>query len=106
MTYLDDEVIELSSGDEDKETIESESDTEEDLNLGGMHTNDQTNQPDEDGKVQINMGHPPEDPDIYLASQISKAIKPHQVNRIFFAVSWYRRLIALCKKGYDFNPFT
>lgn len=52
----------------------------EDPNNSGAHTNDCFNQPDEEGRVLVNVGHPPEDPDIFLAPQISKVIKPHQVS--------------------------
>ena len=33
---------------------------------------------------QVNLGHPPEDPDIYLPPQITAAVKPHQVGGIRF----------------------
>lgn len=54
--------------------------TAEDPNNSGAHTNDCFNQPDEEGRVLVNVGHPPEDPDIFLAPQIAKVIKPHQVS--------------------------
>ena len=68
----------MSSGEEDK--LDSEDDGT-DLACGGGHINDVLNQPDEQGRVQVNIGHDSEDPDIFLASQISKAVKPHQVSK-------------------------
>ena len=35
--------------------------------------------PDELGRVLVNVAHPTEDPDIFLAPQIAHAVKPHQV---------------------------
>ncbi|XP_015918872.1 helicase ARIP4 [Parasteatoda tepidariorum] len=58
--------------------------TAEDPNNSGAHTNDCFNLPDEEGRVLINVGHPPEDPDIFLAPQIAKVIKPHQIGGIRF----------------------
>lgn len=63
---------------------EGEADTAEDPNNSGAHTNDCFNLPDEEGRVLVNVGHPPEDPDIFLAPQIAKVIKPHQVCFLYF----------------------
>lgn len=41
---------------------------------------DALNVPDELGRVLVNVGHPENDPDIFLPPQISKLIKPHQVS--------------------------
>ena len=46
----------------------------------GLHVNDALNQVDEFGRVLVNVGHPPEEPDIFLAPQLSLAVKPHQVS--------------------------
>lgn len=69
-----DEVVMVPSdeGEEDDEDPE-------DVNNGGAHIDDALNLPDPDGRVKVNIGHPPDDPDIYLAAQIAQAIKPHQV---------------------------
>jgi len=40
---------------------------------------DAYNVPDELGRVLVNVGHRPDEPDIFLAPQIAKAVKPHQV---------------------------
>ena len=61
---------------------EEEEIEEEDLNNGGSHINDEVNQRDDMGRVQVNIGHPPFDPDVYLAPQIARAIKPHQVKTL------------------------
>lgn len=71
----DDDIMVLS----DEGEVEPEG-TAEDPNNSGAHTNDCFNQPDEEGRVLVNVGHPPEDPDIFLAPQIAKVIKPHQVS--------------------------
>lgn len=57
---------------------------DEDPSNSGMHTNDEFNQPDEQGRVVVNIGHPEGEPDIYLAPQIARIIKPHQIGGIRF----------------------
>ena len=52
------------------------------LCLQGLHVNDAYNIPDEQGRVLINIGHPENDEDIFLAPQIARVIKPHQVKLI------------------------
>ena len=83
------DVIELSSDEDEvvcvekKELIKEEeesSEEEEDEENSGGHANDEMNQPDEDGQVLVNVGHPSEDPDIFLAPQLSATVKPHQVS--------------------------
>lgn len=44
-----------------------------------MHTNDEFNQPDEQGRVLVNVGHHEEEPDVFIAPQIARIIKPHQI---------------------------
>lgn len=82
------DVIELSSGDDDALQISSGSDDEDkDDRSGspgadessGAHVNDAHNQPDPQGRVLVNMNHPPEEEDLYLAPQLARAVKPHQV---------------------------
>ena len=96
MTFAVDDVIELSSdsseeSEEDDCVMVSEEEEEEaeaeDLNDGGSHINDDLNQRDDKGRVLINLGHPSEDPDIFLSPQMAKVIKPHQVyiDKIHFA---------------------
>lgn len=69
---------EPSSGDEG-ETID-------DPTNSGMHTNDLYNTPDEQGRVLVNVGHPAEEPEIFLAPQIARIIKPHQVSYLNFVM--------------------
>uniref|UniRef100_A0A7N6ARG2 RAD54 like 2 n=1 Tax=Anabas testudineus TaxID=64144 RepID=A0A7N6ARG2_ANATE len=85
-----DDIIELSSGDEDALQISSES-AEEDADgtisseeSSGAHINDALNLPDAQGRVLININHPAEEKDIYLAPQLARAVKPHQVGGIRF----------------------
>lgn len=49
-----------------------------------MHTNDEFNQPDELGRVVVNIGHPDLEPDLYVAPQIARIIKPHQIGGVRF----------------------
>lgn len=77
------DVIELSSGDEDALQISSESADEDSVGgseeSSGAHINDALNLPDAQGRVLININHPAEENDIYLAPQLARAVKPHQV---------------------------
>lgn len=85
--YITAEVIDISSDDDDDDDdavqITKDEDSEvdpEDPNNGGNHINDDLNVADLEGRVQVNIGHPPEDDDIYLHPQIAKVIKAHQVS--------------------------
>lgn len=79
------DIIELSSGDEDALQISSESaDEDADGTNGsqessGAHINDALNLPDVQGQVLVNINHPAEEKDLYLAPQLARAVKPHQV---------------------------
>lgn len=73
----DDDCI-LISGDEEEEIVD------DDTNNSGMHTNDTYNQPDDSGRVLINVGHPDNEPDVFLAPQIARIIKPHQIGGVRF----------------------
>ncbi|BFZ10339.1 hypothetical protein BsWGS_13379 [Bradybaena similaris] len=77
-----DVVMVPSEGDADDD--DDDDDGPEDINNGGSHINDTLNLPDTDGRVQVNIGHPAEDPDIFLAPQIAQAIKPHQIGGVRF----------------------
>lgn len=74
----DDDCI-LISGDEEEEDI-----ADDDAHNSGMHTNDTYNIPDESGRVLINVGHPDNEPDVFLAPQIARIIKPHQIGGVRF----------------------
>ncbi|XP_015686323.1 helicase ARIP4-like, partial [Protobothrops mucrosquamatus] len=86
---IKDEVIELSSGEDEALHIvdssdsgnEGDDDTEE---SSGAHVNDALNQLDASGQVIININHPPNEEDIYLAPQLARAVKPHQIGGIRF----------------------
>lgn len=49
-----------------------------------MHTNDEFNQPDDQGRVVVNVAHPDNEPDLFLAPQIARIIKPHQIGGVRF----------------------
>ncbi|XP_045475499.1 uncharacterized protein LOC123681257 isoform X2 [Harmonia axyridis] len=80
--------IDISSDDDCIVVSEPEGDgpeeEEEDPTNSGMHTNDEFNAPDAEGRVLINVGHPENDPDIFLAPQIARIIKPHQIGGVRF----------------------
>ncbi|KAL5015023.1 hypothetical protein ScPMuIL_009293 [Solemya velum] len=82
------DVIELSSDEDDVVMLpESNEDNEvedEDPNNGGSHINDALNRADERGNVLVNLGHPADDPDIFLPRQIARMIKPHQIGGVRF----------------------
>lgn len=50
----------------------------------GLHTRDHLNQPDSEGRVLVNVGHPSKESDIFLAPQLARAVKPHQIGGIRF----------------------
>uniref|UniRef100_H2LAB5 RAD54 like 2 n=1 Tax=Oryzias latipes TaxID=8090 RepID=H2LAB5_ORYLA len=81
---------EPNSGDEDTLQISSES-AEDDADgvpgseeSSGAHINDALNLPDAQGRVLVNINHPAEEKDIFLAPQLARAVKPHQVGGIRF----------------------
>nr|CAI5867432.1 unnamed protein product [Callosobruchus analis] len=82
------QTIDISSDDDCVVVSEPECDDEEpdqdDPANSGMHTNDEFNQPDEQGRVLVNVGHPEEEPDVFVAPQISRIIKPHQIGGVRF----------------------
>ncbi|XP_055985930.1 helicase ARIP4 isoform X2 [Sorex fumeus] len=83
-----DEVIELSSGEEDTlhivDSSESVSEEDEEEEKGGTHVNDVLNQRDALGRVLVNLNHPPEEENVFLAPQLARAVKPHQIGGIRF----------------------
>nr|XP_057921440.1 helicase ARIP4 [Doryrhamphus excisus] len=90
LAAIRDDIIELSSGDEDALQISSESGDEDEGGAGGTeessgaHINDALNLPDAQGRVLVNINHPAEEKDIFLAPQLARAVKPHQVGGIRF----------------------
>ncbi|XP_040214684.1 helicase ARIP4 isoform X2 [Rana temporaria] len=85
-----DEVIELSSGEDESLSVADSgdglSDTGHELDHenSGSHVNDNLNQPDAFGQVLVNINHPPMEKDIFLAPQLARAVKPHQIGGIRF----------------------
>ena len=57
----------------------------DDPNNAGLHVDDRLNVANADGRVLVNVGHPDADPDIFLAPQIQRMIKPHQVRKWIFS---------------------
>lgn len=47
--------------------------------VGGMHTDDSKNVCDSQGRVLVNVNHPPDESDIFLTPKLAKTVKPHQV---------------------------
>ncbi|XP_069500208.1 helicase ARIP4 [Ambystoma mexicanum] len=87
---IKDEVIELSSGEDEALQVVDSSDSTNDVDddataeSSGSHVNDALNLPDALGRVLVNINHPPNEEDIFLASQLARAVKPHQVGGIRF----------------------
>ncbi|XP_058466694.1 uncharacterized protein LOC131439558 [Malaya genurostris] len=75
----DDDCIVLSDDEE-----EPEDDSDDDPQNSGLHVNDSYNVPDEQGRVVINVGHSEGEEDIFLAPQIARIIKPHQIGGVRF----------------------
>uniref|UniRef100_K1QU65 Helicase ARIP4 n=1 Tax=Magallana gigas TaxID=29159 RepID=K1QU65_MAGGI len=80
------DIIELSSDEEDVLlTKDEDSDVDpEDPNNAGNHINDALNAHDDFGRVLVNIGHPSDEPDIFLAPQIARYIKKHQIGGVRF----------------------
>ena len=78
-------MIDISSDEDDimiTNDMEDDSLESEDPNNSGSHIDDSLNHPDEQGRVLVNIGHPPEEQDIFLVPQIAKYIKRHQVTEM------------------------
>ena len=67
------------SDSESEESNEEDNEADEEPENSGSHTNDDVNQPDVQGRVLVNVNHPPSEPDIFLASHLCTLVKPHQV---------------------------
>ncbi|CAK1604094.1 unnamed protein product [Parnassius mnemosyne] len=95
------EVVEIVDSSSGEETASSTSDSDDCIMLSdsevppspeaeddpansGLHVNDAYNTPDEQGRVLINIGHPETEEDIFLAPQIARIIKPHQIGGVRF----------------------
>lgn len=89
--FLCTDVINLSYGEDDhilqskkkkKKKAEEEQEGEQEEAVSepsGAHTNDALNQPDAEGRVLVNFNHPAGEKDIFLAPQLARVVKPHQV---------------------------
>lgn len=81
------DLIEIISSDSEVEIDESDDDDECsnsshfdcDYDNSGLHVDDSVNQLDSQGRVLVNVNHPANEEDIFLAPQVAKVIKPHQV---------------------------
>lgn len=92
------EIVDSSSGEESSSSSSDSDDcimlsdsevppspeAEDDPGNSGLHVNDAYNIPDEQGRVLINIGHPENEEDIFLAPQIARVIKPHQIGGVRF----------------------
>ncbi|CAH2075222.1 unnamed protein product, partial [Iphiclides podalirius] len=92
------EIVDSSSGEESSSSSSDSDDcimlsdsevppspeADEDPANSGLHVNDAYNIPDEQGRVLINIGHPETEGDIFLAPQIARIIKPHQIGGVRF----------------------
>lgn len=74
----DDDCIVLSDDDEEPE------DQNDDPQNSGLHVNDAYNVPDDQNRVVINIGHPESEQDIFVAPQIARVMKPHQIGGVRF----------------------
>ncbi|XP_065367336.1 helicase ARIP4 isoform X2 [Calliphora vicina] len=76
----DDDCIVLS---DDEAELEEDNENDDPHN-SGMHVKDEFNVPDHLGRVVINVGHPEDEEDIFIAPQIARTIKPHQIGGVRF----------------------
>lgn len=81
-------VVDSSSDSDDCIILSDEEEEEvgedEDENNSGEHTNDTYNQRDAEGRVVVNIGHGENEAKIYVAPQIARIIKPHQIGGVRF----------------------
>lgn len=63
---------------------EEEEEAEEDDDNSGEHTNDLYNKKDAEGRVIVNVGHGEKESNVYVAPQIARIIKPHQIGGVRF----------------------
>lgn len=81
-------VVDLSSDSDDCIILSDEEEPEDlsddDETNSGAHTNDIYNVRDGQGRVLINYMHGENEPDIFVAPQIARIIKPHQIGGVRF----------------------
>ena len=76
--------IQILSGDEATAADTRGGDDEDDPNNSGSHVDDSLNVPDIDGRVLVNVGHPESEDPVYVAPQLARTLKPHQVGGVRF----------------------
>lgn len=76
----EDDCIMLS---DDEEELDDEEEVDDPSN-SGLHVKDAYNVADEQGRVLVNIGHPEGEDDIFVAPQIARTIKPHQIGGVRF----------------------
>nr|XP_004226079.2 helicase ARIP4 [Ciona intestinalis] len=64
--------------------VQNEEREEMDVNNCGMHVEDSMNQPDDQGRVLVNVNRPPTEPEIFLSPQLARSVLPHQIGGIRF----------------------
>ena len=74
---LKETTMEMVESDSDDCVVLSPSQYHDELDKEGK--DDDSYVPDELGRVLVNVAHPAEDADVFLAPQIARAVKPHQV---------------------------
>lgn len=94
---LNGDLIEIISSDSEVEVDDSDDDDDDngsrinacrrndvDYDNSGLHADDSANRVDAQGRVLVNVNHPLDEEDIFLAPQIAKVIKAHQIGGIRF----------------------
>lgn len=70
--------------DEDIVTVFEKVTDELDATNSGLHTDDSLNRLNKNGRCLINVGHPSDEPDVFLDDYLAKKVKPHQIGGIRF----------------------
>ena len=81
------QVIELSEdekSDEDIIKVYEKIPEELDAANSGLHTDDTLNRLNKDGRCLINVGHPSDEPDVFLDDYLARKVKPHQIGGVRF----------------------
>lgn len=100
-------VVDSSSDSDDCIILSDEEDAEDaeedDENNSGEHTNDVYNQKDSEGRVVVNVGHGEKESNIFIAPQIARVIKPHQIGGVRFLFDNIIESIELFDKSTGFG---
>ena len=84
-----DSEVEVDKSDDDDDECSTSSHIDCDYDNSGLHVDDCVNQLDSQGRVLVNVNHPADEEDIFLAPQVAKVIKPHQVGFSQIERVWY-----------------